>query len=66
MSPLSDRYSQQADSRPIDEDRMWREIKRHLGVMSFERVSWEAIYRAKRELGYPLSAWELEILWRHS
>jgi hypothetical protein len=43
---------------------IWRDIKRHLRVQSFAQVSWESIYRAKRELGYPLTEWESEGLAR--
>jgi hypothetical protein len=33
---------------------MWAAIKKRLGVNHFIGVSWADIYRAKKELGYPL------------
>lgn len=39
---------------------MWRRIKMHLGVKDFAKVSWGAVYQAKKDLGYSLTAVEEE------
>jgi hypothetical protein len=41
---------------------MWRNLKAFLKVKDFSEVSWPAIYKAKRELGYPLERYEIERL----
>jgi hypothetical protein len=43
-------------------DEMWRRIKAHLKVSDFSETSWPAVYRAKKELGYPLTFEEERIL----
>lgn len=47
-------------------DKMWREIRAHLKVTDFAKVSWEAIYKAKQKLDYELTEWEWEYLRRKS
>lgn len=39
----------------VEYTEMWRRIKSYLGVPDFAKTSWEAVYRAKRDLGYTLA-----------
>lgn len=44
------------------ETEMWTRIKAHLKCKDFSDVSWVAVYKAKKELGYPLAPAENAVL----